>query len=198
MRLIAWTKEQDITFVVDESFVDFVDVEGEFSLLKNEILSDNPHLCVVKSISKSYGVPGFRLGVLASGNKEIIAHLKKEVAIWNINSFGEFYMQIYEKYHKDYLKACELFREERKLFYDELQVISYLHVVPSQANYFLCEIRGGRYSARELAVRLLADYDILIKDCSSKAAFNGRNYIRLAVRDRKDNHKLVEALKTYM
>ena len=198
MRLIAWTKEQDITFVVDESFVDFVDVEGEFSLLKNEILSDNPHLCVVKSISKSYGVPGFRLGVLASGNKEIIAHLKKEVAIWNINSFGEFYMQIYEKYHKDYLKACELFREERKLFYDELQEISYLHVVPSQANYFLCEIRGGRYSARELAVRLLADYDILIKDCSSKAAFNGRNYIRLAVRDRKDNHKLVEALKTYM
>lgn len=198
MRLIAWTKEQDITFVVDESFVDFVDVEGEFSLLKNEILSDNPHLCVVKSISKSYGVPGFRLGVLASGNKEIIAHLKKEVAIWNINSFGEFYMQIYEKYHKDYLKACELFREERKLFYDELQEVSYLHVVPSQANYFLCEIRGGRYSARELAVRLLADYDILIKDCSSKAAFNGRNYIRLAVRDRKDNHKLVEALKTYM
>ncbi|MBR5819414.1 MAG: aminotransferase, partial [Alistipes sp.] len=101
-------------------------------------------------------------------------------------------------YHKDYLKACELFREERKLFYEELQGVDYLHVIPSQANYFLCEIRGGRYSARELAVRLLADYDILIKDCSSKAAFNNRNYIRLAVRDRKDNHRLVEALKTYM
>lgn len=198
MRLISWSAERGIGFVVDESFVDFVDVEGEFSLLKDDILSQNPHLCVVKSISKSYGVPGFRLGVLASGNRELIAKLKREVAIWNINSFGEFYMQIYEKYHKDYLKACELFREERKLFYDELQQIPYLHVIPSQANYFLCEITEGSLSARELAVRLLSDHDILIKDCSQKAAFRGRNYIRLAVRDRKDNHRLVEALKLYI
>ncbi|MBO5971559.1 MAG: aminotransferase class I/II-fold pyridoxal phosphate-dependent enzyme [Alistipes sp.] len=197
MQLIEWSQQRGITFIVDESFVDFVDVEGEFSLLKNEILAANPHICVVKSISKSYGVPGFRLGILASGNKEIIAELKREVAIWNINSFGEFYMQIYEKYHKEYLKACELFRQERKLFYDELQQIPYLHVIPSQANYFLCEITGGKLSARELAVRLLADHNILIKDCSTKAAFNNRNYIRLAVRDRKDNHKLTEALKLY-
>jgi histidinol-phosphate/aromatic aminotransferase/cobyric acid decarboxylase-like protein len=107
-------------------------------------------------------------------------------------------MQIYEKYHKEYLKACEAFREERKLFYDELQEVPYLHVIPSQANYFLCEVIGGNLSARELAVQLLSDYDILIKDCSSKAAFNNRNYIRLAIRDRKDNHTLVEALKRYI
>ena len=110
LDLIAWTKERGIGFVVDESFVDFVDVEGEFSLLDDALLAANPHLCVVKSISKSYGVPGFRLGILASGNTELIARMKREVAIWNINSFGEFYMQIYEKYHKDYLHACELFR----------------------------------------------------------------------------------------
>lgn len=198
MRLIEWTKQRGVRFVVDESFVDFVDVEGEFSLLHDNILATNPHLCVVKSISKSYGVPGFRLGVLASGDKELIASLKRGVAIWNINSFGEFYMQIYEKYHKEYLKACEAFREERKLFYDELQEVPYLHVIPSQANYFLCEVIGGNLSARELAVQLLSDYDILIKDCSSKAAFNNRNYIRLAIRDRKDNHTLVEALKRYI
>lgn len=198
MQLIEWTKQRGVRFVVDESFVDFVDVEGEFSLLHDNILAANPHLCVVKSISKSYGVPGFRLGVLASGDKELIANLKRGVAIWNINSFGEFYMQIYEKYHKEYLKACEAFREERKLFYDELQGVPYLHVIPSQANYFLCEVIGGNLSARELAVQLLSDYDILIKDCSSKAAFNNRNYIRLAIRDRKDNHTLVEALKRYI
>lgn len=198
MRLIEWTKQRGVRFVVDESFVDFVDVEGEFSLLHDNILTANPHLCVVKSISKSYGVPGFRLGVLASGDKELIANLKRGVAIWNINSFGEFYMQIYEKYHKEYLKACEAFREERKLFYDELQEVPYLHVIPSQANYFLCEVIGGNLSARELAVQLLSDYDILIKDCSSKAAFNNRNFIRLAIRDRKDNHTLVEALKRYI
>ena len=195
LRLIAWTGERGIQFIVDESFVDFVDVEGEFSLLHNELLAANPHLVVVKSISKSYGVPGIRLGVLASGNTEIIATIKKEVAIWNINSFGEFYMQIYEKYHKEYLLACKAFREERKLFYEELQQIPFLRVIPSQANYFMCELVGGKYTSHELAVKLLSGYNILIKDCSGKSAFDGGEYIRIAVRDRDDNHRLAEALK---
>ena len=195
LRLIAWCRERGVKFVVDESFVDFVDVEGEFSLLDNAILGANPHLVVVKSISKSYGVPGLRLGVLASGDAALIAELKKEVAIWNINSFGEFYMQIYEKYHKEYLRACEQFREERKLFYDELQQIEFLRVIPSQANYFMCELVGGRYTSHELAVKLLTQFNILIKDCSGKSAFEGGEYIRIAVRDRKDNHYLVESLK---
>lgn len=197
LRLIEWTKSKQIKFIVDESFVDFVDVMGEFTLLNDNILENNPHLIVVKSISKSYGVPGFRLGVLASGNSELIAKLKKEVAIWNINSFGEFYMQIYEKYHKDYLHACELFREERKKFFKELQQIPYLHIIPSQANYFLCKLITDKFTSTELAVKLLAHNDILIKDCCSKSAFNNGNYIRLAIRNRKDNHKLVEALKTF-
>ena len=195
MRLIEWTGKRGVQFIVDESFVDFVDVEGEFSLLHNELLADNPHLVVVKSISKSYGVPGIRLGILASGNTEIIATIKKEVAIWNINSFGEFYMQIYEKYHKDYLLACKAFREERKLFHEELQQIPFLRVIPSQANYFMCELISGKYTSHELAVKLLARYNILIKDCSGKSAFDGGEYIRIAVRDRNDNHTLVEALK---
>ena len=198
LRLIEWTKQRGVNFIVDESFVDFVDTEGEFSLLHNAVLEGNKHLYVVKSISKSYGVPGLRLGVLASGDTETIARLKKEVAIWNINSFGEFYMQIYEKYHKDYLKACQLFREERKLFFEELQQIPYLRVIPSQANYFLCELLTDKFSSKELAVRLLTDHDILIKDCSGKSAFSRGSYIRLAVRDRKDNHKLTEALKEYI
>jgi len=198
LRLIDWTKKQNIKFIVDESFVDFADVDGEFTLLRNEILQENPHLRVVKSISKSYGVPGLRLGVLASGDKELIAGLKKEVAIWNINSFGEFYMQIYEKYHKDYIIGCETFRKERNRFMNRLSEISFLRVIPSQANYFLCELTTDKFTSRELAIRLLADYNILIKDCSGKAAFNGRNYIRLAVRDVKDNNRLIEALKTYM
>lgn len=195
LRLIAWCRERGVKFVVDESFVDFVDVEGEFSLLDNAILGANPHLVVVKSISKSYGVPGLRLGVLASGDTALIAELKKEVAIWNINSFGEFYMQIYEKYHKEYLRACEQFREERKLFFEELQQIEFLRVIPSQANYFMCELVGGRYTSHELAVKLLTQFNILIKDCSGKSAFEGGEYIRIAVRDRKDNHYLVESLK---
>lgn len=189
LRLIGWTKKKGIRFVVDESFVDFANVEGQYSLLDNTILSENNHLVVVKSISKSYGVPGFRLGVLASGDANLIATIKKQVAIWNINSFGEFYMQIYEKYHKDYRKACEQFKEERELFYNELKTIPYIEVYPSQANYFLCRLRE-RFTSHELALKLLKQ-NILIKDCGSKKAFNGNNYIRIAIRDRRDNHQFM-------
>lgn len=194
LDLIHWTKERGLQFLVDESFVDFANAEGQFSLFDNHILSANPHLVVVKSISKSYGVPGFRLGVLASGNTEVIAKLKKQVAIWNINSFGEFYMQIFEKYHKDYDIACERFREERELFKSELDVIPFLKVYDSQANYFLCKVTD-RFTSHELALKLLK-YNILIKDCGTKKAFGNSNYIRLAVRNRKDNHYLTEILKS--
>ena len=193
LELIEWTKQKGMRLIVDESFVDFASEDERFSLLDNQILISNPHLIVVKSISKSYGIPGLRLGVLASGNTEVISKLKKEVAIWNINSFGEFYMQIYEKYHKDYNKACSLFREERDWFYSELKQIPYLKVYPSHANYFLCKVIA-RFTSHELALKLLK-LNILIKDCGSKKAFDGGNYIRIAVRDRKDNEYLVETLK---
>lgn len=193
LDLIQWTKENGLQFIVDESFVDFANVKDQFSLFDNEILSKNQHLIVVKSISKSYGVPGLRLGVLASGNINTIAKLKKQVAIWNINSFGEFYLQIYEKYHKDYDKACEQFREERELFYKELKTIPFLKVYPSQANYFLCQVTD-RFTSHELALELLRN-NILIKDCGSKKAFDNGDYIRIAVRNRHDNHLLIEVLK---
>ena len=194
LGLIEWTKTRGIRFIVDESFVDFADVEGQYSLLDNSILEKNPHLIVVKSISKSYGVPGFRLGILASGDTEVISKLKKQVAIWNINSFGEFYMQIYEKYHKDYLKACEFFIAERTRFYSRLQEIPFLKVYPSQANYFLCKVTD-RFTSHELALKLLRN-NILVKDCGTKKAFDGKDYIRIAVRDVDDNDYLVDVLKS--
>lgn len=194
-KLISWTAERGITLVVDESFVDFSEQGADNTLLHNEILSANGHLVVVKSISKSYGVPGLRLGVLASGNTVLVASMKKEVAIWNINSFAEYYMQIFGKYESDYRMACKLFVNERSRFFNELKNVSYLRVIPSQANYFLCEIMD-KYTSKELAELLLSKYNILIKDCGSKSAFAGSNYIRVAVRNKTENDYLLSALKT--
>ena len=196
LKLSEWCEKKNIRFVVDESFVDFVDEEETTTLLDAEILKENPNLIVVKSISKSYGVPGLRLGVLASSDEELIAEMKKDVAIWNINSFAEFYLQIYEKYAKDYAKAIEKFKQTRAAYIKDLQALSGLRVLPTQANYVLCEITCG-VTSRKLAEDLLEE-NILIKDLSTKKGFDGKNYIRLAVRDEKDNAILVEALKRYL
>ena len=192
MMLLRWCKEQNIQLILDESFVDFSEGNIENSLIHNYILESNPHLMVVKSISKSYGVPGLRLGIAASANPETMAALRKHMAIWNINSFAEFYLQIYSKYESDYHRACLKFAEERKRFYQELQSIDFLRVIPSQANYFLCEVTD-RYTSHELVEKLLKQ-NVLLKDCSTKKGFDGRSYIRIAIRDRKDNYQLFELL----
>lgn len=195
-RLAGWANEKGIRLVIDESFVDFSDEASSDTLLHNHILEKYPTLCVMKSISKSYGVPGLRLGILASADKALIDFMRKDVGIWNINSFAEFYLQIYGKYEKDYEHSCSLFREERAIFKKELETVPGLRVIPSQANYFLCEVTG-RYTSYELTLLLLNRFDILIKDCSSKKGFPAnRQYVRISIRDRKDNHRLSEALNT--
>lgn len=140
LQLAEWCAIKGIRLLVDESFVDFTYGAVDNSLLYDDILTAYPHMMVMKSISKSYGVPGLRLGILATADIDLIVRMKKEVSIWNINSFAEFYLQIYGKYEKDYIKACAKFIAERETFYTELQSIPYLRVIPSQANYFLCEV----------------------------------------------------------
>ena len=193
LRLIDWAGTRGCRLVIDESFADFSEEFPENTLLHDDVLERNPHLCVMKSISKSYGVPGLRLGVLASGDEEIIEHLKKDVSIWNINSFAEFFLQIYSKYDSDYKRSSAKFIAERERFRTELAAVPFLEVFDSQANYFLCRLTGTLTSA-ELAVRLLSDYGILIMDCCTKKGFEGRNYIRIAIRNREDNSRLVKAL----
>lgn len=195
-KLFLWSQTKNIKLIIDESFVDFSNAGIKNSLLQNKILETYSNLFVVKSISKSYGVPGLRLGILASSNKKIIETIKKDVAIWNINSFAEFYMQIYSKYEKDYLVACDKFREEREIFKKELDEIKFLRVIPSQANYFLCEVIS-KFTSYELTLKLISQYDILIKDCSSKKGFpKDHQYIRIAIRDRKDNSIIYNALRS--
>ena len=191
LRIVGWCGQQKIKLVIDESFVDFAD-EEDSTLISNEILSHNPHLYVMKSISKSYGVPGLRLGVLASGDTEIISIMKKDVAIWNINSFAEYYMQISEKYKNDYDDALKKIRAERTRFEKELANIRRLRVIPSQANFVMVEVTGS-ITSKELLKNLLVKHNLLIKDLSDKT--HGGNYIRLAVRNTEDNDVLISALK---
>lgn len=191
LRLIKWAGNLGIRIVIDESFSDFAD-EPDNTLIRQSILSNNKHLFVMKSISKSYGVPGLRLGVLASGDTEVIARMKNDVAIWNINSFGEFYMQIEEKYKSTYAEALARIRSERERFQIELDKIKGIRVIPSQANYVMVELSDG-ISPKDLLKNLLVKHDILIKELTAKT--NGQSYLRLAVRNMEDNDKLLKALK---
>ena len=198
IRFIKWGKERDLYIIIDESFVDFADIEdgadiNELSLIKEDILIMSDKLFIVKSISKSYGIPGARLGVMASSNVELIEKMKKNVAIWNINSFGEFFLQIREKYDKDYNTALLKGRSVRKKFIQDLRTIKYLTAYDSQANFVMCKVDG--INVENLCCDLL-EKNIFIKNLTKKIG-NGKQYIRLAVRKEEDNNLLISILKKY-
>lgn len=196
LRLAGWCADNGVRLVVDESFVDFSEGWRDNSLLHDDILEAYPTMAVMKSISKSYGVPGIRLGILCSADEALIARIKKMVSIWNINSFAEYFMQIFTKYEKDYFRACDKFIAERNDFEKRLREIPFLRVIPSQANYFLCEVKAP-LTAREIVIDTLKRHDILLRDCSDKGGLKGGQFLRIAVRDHADNSRLIEALKQF-
>ena len=181
--------------IVDESFIDFADQNIRYTLLDNELLEKYDNLVVIKSISKSYGIPGIRLGILATYNKEIIQEVKNKLSIWNINSYGEYFLQIANLYKNDYEIACNKIADERNRFIKELKKIKYLKVYESQANYILCQTI--KVDSTELSIELLEKHNIFIKDLKRKTGFENKNYIRLAIKNNVDNDILLRALKKF-
>lgn len=196
-NLLAFVKAcgvKSVRCVVDESFADFAAPDKRFSLLDEDVLCAYTWLVVVKSISKSYGVPGLRLGIVASADDSLLREMRGAMPIWNINSFAEYFLQIYGLYAAEYKTACDRIAENRLWLSEELQSIPYLTVYPSQANYIMCRV-SPPWTAKELATQLLTKHNILIKSLSQKAGFAGKEYIRVAVKDQAENDALIRALK---
>lgn len=193
VELAEFAKSKGHKLVVDESFADFARKEIRFTLLDDEFINKYSNVIVIKSISKSYGVPGLRLGLLATSDTELLKELKQEMQVWNINSFAEYYLQIYQLFAKSYYEACDKIVEAREEFVNKLKEFKEFKVYPSEANYVM--IDTGKVDSHKLAMELLNKYKFIIKDLSSKHCFENKNFIRLAVRNNEDNDYLIKCLK---
>ena len=193
-KLLEYCTQKNIICVFDESFIDFAQSDIRYTFFNDDILEKYSCLIVIKSISKSYGVPGLRLGVAASSRIELVQKLRKEISIWNINSFAEYFLQIFDKYKADYKTGCDKIAAERTRFFELLRGIPGLYPYASQANYILCKLTE-KLTSSKLTMQLLEKYNIFIKDLSSKTGFEHGQFIRLAVRSKQDNDKLIKALQ---
>lgn len=194
ISILEYAKKKDVQIIVDESFIDFATKERRYTLLDNKILETYPNLIVIKSISKSFGVPGLRLGVLASSNTSLLALIKEDMQVWNINSFAEYYLQTYNLFAKSYIDACDKIAEERKYMIESLREIKSIKVYDSEANYIMIDLK--EHDSYKFVIEMLDKYNILIKDLSSKNHFDHKNFIRIAVRDRNDNELLINSFKS--
>ena len=192
IRILDECEKQGSLIIFDESFIDFVDKDKRYTLIKDDILDKYRNLIVVKSISKSYGIPGLRLGVVATSNEDVLSVLKTNLPVWNINSIGEYYLQIANLYKKDYAIACDKIAEERTRFINALRELNIGTVYDSQANYVLIDL--GDVNSTDLAIKLLND-NIFIKDLRTKHSFEGTNFVRIAIKSAEENDKLLSSLK---
>ncbi len=192
LEIIKVANDKNVPLVVDESFADFADSDKRYSLISDDILDKYNNLIVIKSISKSYGNPGVRLGVLATANLEIVNKVKETMPIWNINSFAEYYLQIHNLYANYYLKSCDKIANERNRILNILKKYKNIRVYNSQANYIMVELLNNK--STQVAIKMLENDRILVKDLSNKKIFNKRNFLRIAVKSAEENDIIINSL----
>ena len=177
--------------LVDESFSDFVTSETATSAL--DLIEEFPNLVVLKSLSKVYGIPGLRLGYAASGDREIIATLRRDVPIWSINSPAQFFLEEMGPYLGQFQDSCQRVKRATQTLVDGLQTVPYLRAYPTQGNFVLCRVLDG-LTAPELTARLYDEFRVLINDCSGKRGLEGP-FVRMASRTEEENLELVRTLR---
>jgi adenosylcobyric acid synthase len=177
----------DTTFIVDESFINFV--EGAQSLTKNR----PANVVVLFSLTKFYAIPGLRLGC-AVADRRVLEKLREIIPPWSVNTIAQ---AVGCEALKDTAYAAEsrkLVLQEREWLQKELGDLPGLKVYPGNANFLLVRISRKDKSAPQLAVRLLSD-GIAIRVCDNFAGLN-EQFFRVAVRQREENIRLCAALSS--
>lgn len=196
MEIIDEYSKNNKKIIIDESFIDFADEDIRYSLLSDNILDKYKNLYVIKSIGKSYGIGGLRLGVLCSSDYESLKIMKEKMPVWNINSIAEYFLQIFPIYKKDYENSCSKISEERKFMIEALNKNDKIKVYNSQANYLMCELK--ELNSSDLTLYLLKNNNIFIKDLKNKKGFENKEMIRIAIKSHDDNIEIINAINSYL
>lgn len=176
-----------IMAIVDEAFVDFC---KEYSV--EDLVPRYKNLVIIKSLTKTMGLGGLRIGYLLTINEKIKDKVRKYLPIWNINSLAERFIELFPNFKKDYENSIEKTIKNRNSLFKKLKEISYLEPYEPFANFIFCKTK---ISSRKIAETLFIKHNILIKYGLNQENLKSDRYIRIGVRTKKDNDKLINALK---
>lgn len=187
-------REPHKLIIIDESFIEFAEQESVQDMLQKDPL---PNVWILKSLSKSLGIPGLRLGYIYTSDEGAIRDINSRIPIWNTNSLAEYFLEIILKYRRELADSFQSTIADRQDFTEKLESLSLVdYVFPSKANFILLRLKIKTAQPAELRDYLLRQWNIYIKDCSSKFG-DGKTYVRIAVRLPEENMRLVEALRGY-
>ncbi|HXF76764.1 MAG TPA: threonine-phosphate decarboxylase CobD [Methylomirabilota bacterium] len=177
-----------IFVVIDEAFIDFVEAESIKPLVRQ-----NPYLIVLRSLTKYYALPGLRLGYLL-GEARRVAQLAAYQEPWSVNGPALNVALACLKDTSFTAKTDRWLEQERKFLFERLTALEGFRPFPSRANFLLVKIEDKGVNALKLRSFLLGK-KVLIRACDSFGL--GLNYFRVAVRRRKENGRLLAALREW-
>jgi threonine-phosphate decarboxylase len=182
--------EENVFVFLDEDFLEFVDGEEHLSLIGK--MGRYPNLFVLRSFTKIFGLTGLRIGY-GIASEEIIDSLMNAKIPWNVDCLAQVAAIAALEDEAHLKKTRELIRGEKAFLTSGLMRFEAFKVFPADANFMFVDVRKSGYTAAQLKEKMLRE-GVLIRDCSS---FRGVDdyYIRVAVKTRKENEKLLEAFK---
>ncbi|MBP2371230.1 aminotransferase class I/II-fold pyridoxal phosphate-dependent enzyme [Pseudonocardia parietis] len=181
----------DKVVIVDESFIEF---SGQQPLAEIVHREDIMNVLIIKSLSKSLGVPGLRLGALLTLDPGLTARIADETPIWSANSMAENFLDIMLKHrpalHQSFRRTVAD-RDDLSAMLARLPIVE--QVFPSGANFVLARLTTSPQVTGELTARLVEKRLIHVKDVSQKFR-TGDGYWRVAVRTPADHDRLRDAV----
>ena len=173
--------------IVDEAFMDWC---PSHTLIKD--ISKYPRLIILRSFTKFFAIPGIRLGYLI-GAPGVVESIRKHCSPWSVNHVAQAAGMAALTDVRFQQRSLTTMRRERIRFLGDLRTIRGLNVLPSQSNFIMAEVINGHVSTEDIVARL-QEQRILVRDCQT---FSGvtKPALRLAVRLKRDNQRLVQALQ---
>ncbi|ONI83726.1 aminotransferase [Saccharothrix sp. ALI-22-I] len=178
--------------IVDESFIDFVEVERNPSVAAEAAIRSN--VVVLKSLGKNFGLHGVRFGYMVA-NPGLARKMASSLPKWNLNSLAEAVVFMFKEHADEYAESLVKLSMDRYRMGIELGRIPELDVFSSQANFILVKLPGDVTGA-EMRDYLLLKHQVFVRECSNKLGLSGQ-YLRLVVRPEADVERLVSGMRAF-
>ncbi|WP_090165919.1 pyridoxal phosphate-dependent aminotransferase [Pseudobutyrivibrio sp. 49] len=184
-EIVSACEKAGTVLVVDECFLALTGEERENSLAYD--ISEHKSLIVLRAYTKTFAIPGVRIGYCLCGSEAMATSLRNHLPEWNLSMFAQMAGVECLK-HMEYIEdSAKLIEQERRYLTQGLSRLG-AKVYTSDANYILFKC-----SELDLNKKIL-EYSILIRECSD---YNGleKGFYRVAVKSHGENEKLLSALE---
>jgi threonine-phosphate decarboxylase len=185
LELMNYATQYGVTLVVDEAFMDFMESE---SILKETV--QTTRIICIRAFTKFFAMPGLRIGYAVS-DEATIAALREGQEPWTVSIPAEqaAIAALTDWGHSK--KTRRLIEKERGRLLGELRLLPGVETFPGAANFLL--IKFTKADTHQIRERL-AFRGMLVRDCSTFPGLDS-SYVRIAVRTRRENNRLIKWLR---